>query len=335
MWLTRFSIQRPIIVAMLFVALAVYGAASYFALGKNEQPNVDFPIVIVAASYPGASPAEMERLVIKPIEDQVDGIEHLDQLSATAEEGSAAVIVQFKLGTNLDFATIDVQRRVDTARFYMPTDLDPPQVIKNGADAPILTYAVDSKTLSAEDLADVLNDRVISDIRHIPNVENVNLSGAAVREFDVDADPLRLMGSGATLTDVYNAIAANNSNLPGGRIDRPTVETTVSVHADVNSAADIAALPLTIPGGAQTTLRVGDVARVLDTHQELRLISHMNAAPGLILEVTRTITSDEVGSTKIARAQMADIMKKYPQIEFHELFAPADYTTASLNGVLQ
>jgi HAE1 family hydrophobic/amphiphilic exporter-1 len=335
MWLTRFSIQRPIIVAMLFTALAVYGTASFFALGKNSQPNVNFPIVIVVASYPGSSPAEMERLVIKPIEDQVDGIEHLDQMTASAQEGSAVVVVQFKLGTNLDFAAIDVQRRVDTARFYMPVDLDPPQVIKNGADAPVVTYAVDSKTLTAEALADVLNDRVISDIRHIPNVENVNLSGAAIREFDVDADPLRLLGSGATVTDVFNAIAANNSNLPGGRIDSPTLERMVSVHADVNSAGDIAALPLTIPGGAQTTLRVGDVANVADTHQELRLISHMNGAPGLILDVTRTITSDEVGTTKIVRAQMEGIRKKYPQIEFHELFAPADHTSASLNGVMQ
>jgi HAE1 family hydrophobic/amphiphilic exporter-1 len=335
MWLTRFSIQRPIIVAMLFVALAIYGLASYFALGKNSQPNVDFPIVVVVASYPGASPAEMERLVIKPIEDQVDGIEHLDTMSATAQEGSAVVVVQFKLGTNLDFAAIDVQRRVDTARFYLPTDLDPPQVNKAGANEAVVTYAIDSKTLSAEALADVLNDRVISDIRHIPNVETVELDGAAVREFDVDADPLRLMGSGATLTDVFNAIAANNSNLPGGRVDSSTAETTVSVHADVNSSADIAALPLTIPGGAQTTLRIGDVARVADTHQELRIISRMNAAPGLILSISRTITSDEVGTTKIVRAQMAGIMKKYPQIEFHELFAPADHTTASLNGVMQ
>ncbi|HYZ16753.1 MAG TPA: efflux RND transporter permease subunit [Candidatus Acidoferrum sp.] len=335
MWLTRFSIQRPIIVAMLFIALLVYGGASYFALGKNSQPNVNFPVVVVIAAYPGASPAEMERLIIKPIEDQLDGIEHLDQLSATAQEGSAVVVVQFKLGTNLDFGAIDVQRRVDTARVYMPSDLDPPQVVKNGADAPVLTYAVDSKTLTAPALADMLNDRVISDIKHIPNVESVTLSGAAIREFDVDADPLRLMGANATLPDIFAAIANNNSNLPGGRIDRPTVETTVSVHAEINAATDIAALPLTVPGGAQNTLRIGDVASVSDTHQEQRVISHMNGAPGLILDVNRTITSDEVGTTKILRAQMAEIAKKYPQIEFHELFAPADYTQASLNGVLQ
>ncbi len=345
MWLTRFSISRPIIVAMFFIALAAYGAFSYFSLGKNSQPNVNFPVVAVIASYPGASPAEMERLIIKPIEDQLDGIEHLDEMTATAQEGSAVVVVQFQLGTNLDFAAIDVQRRVDTARVYMPTDLDPPVVQKNGAEAPVLTYAVDSKTLDASTLADVMNERVISDIRHIPDVATVDLEGAAVREFDVDADPLRLAGAGATMQDVFNAIQQNNSNLPGGRIDKPTVETTVSVHAEVNSAEDIAALPLPVilttinplvPVTSGTgNLRISDVATVTDTHQEQRLISKMNGAPGLILDINRTVTSDEVGTTKTVRAQMAQIMKKYPQIEFHELFAPADYTQASLNGVLQ
>jgi hydrophobic/amphiphilic exporter-1 (mainly G- bacteria), HAE1 family len=335
MWLTRFSIQRPIIVAMFFIALTVYGAASYFALGKNAQPNVNFPIVIVSAVYPGASPAEMERLVIKPIEDQIDGIEHLDTMTATAQEGFGVVAVQFRLGTNLDFAAIDVQRRVDTARVFMPTDLDPPTVEKNGADAPVATYAVGSKTLTAATLADMLNDRVISDIKHIPGVNNVSLSGAAVRQFNVDADPLRLMGARATLSDIFSAISANNANLPGGRIDGSTVETTVSVHAEINAAGDLAALPITVPGGAQRTLQLRDLATVSDTHQEQRLISHMNGQPGLILEVSRTITSDEVGTTKVIRDQMAGIRKKYPQIDFHELFAPADYTTASLNGVLQ
>ncbi len=345
MWLTRFSISRPIIVAMFFIALAVYGAFSYFALGKNSQPNVNFPVVAVIASYPGASPAEMERLIIKPIEDQLDGIEHLDEMTATAQEGSAVVVVQFQLGANLDFAAIDVQRRVDTARVYMPTDLDPPVVQKNGAEAPVLTYAVDSKTLTAPALADLMNERVISDIRHIPDVATVDLEGAAVREFDVDADPLRLAGAGATLQDVFSAVQQNNSNLPGGRIDAPTVETTVSVHAEVNSADDIAALPLPVilttlnpltPTASGTgNLRISDVAGVTDTHQEQRLISKMNGAPGLILNINRTVTSDEVGTTKVVRAQMAELMKKYPQVEFHELFAPADYTQASLNGVLQ
>ena len=95
MWLTRFSIQRPIIVAMFFIALAVFGLFSFTKLGRSLNPNVTFPIVVVSATYPGASPAEMERLVIKPIEDQIDGIDNLDRMSATAQQGTASVVVQF------------------------------------------------------------------------------------------------------------------------------------------------------------------------------------------------------------------------------------------------
>ena len=335
MWLTRFSIQRPIIVAMFFIALAAFGTLSYRALGKNAQPNVAYPIVLVFAGYSGASPAEMERLVVKPIEDQLDGIEHLDQMTATAQDGFAVVVVQFKLGTDLDFAAIDVQRRVDTARIYMPSDLDPPQVQKNGAQDAILTYAISSKTMTGPALADVVNDRILGEIKHIPNVAGADLYGAAQREFEVYADPLRLMGTGASLADVAGAIAQNNANVPGGRIDKPTLERDVSVHAEINSAADIAAIPLNVPGGAQKALNVASVASVVDGHAEQRSISHINGAPGLFIDVNRNIAADEIASTALARAEMKKIADKYPQITFKELFAPADYTQASLNGVLQ
>jgi HAE1 family hydrophobic/amphiphilic exporter-1 len=334
MWLTRFSIQRPIIVTMFFIALAVFGALSYKALGKNAQPNVAYPIVFAVASYPGASPAEIERLIIKPIEDQVDGIEHLDQMTATAQDGLAVVVVQFKLGTDLDFAAIDMQRRVDTARIYMPSDLDPPVVEKNGAQDAVLTYAISSKSMTATALADIVNDRVTADIKHIPNIVGVDLSGAAQREFEVYADPLRLMGANASLSDVFTAITQNNANVPGGRIDRPTIERDVSIHAEINSAADIGAIPLPV-AGAGKGLTISQVANIVDGHAEQRRLSHINGSPGLIIDISRTITADEISTTKIARAEMKKIADKYPQIEFKELFAPADYTKASLDGVWQ
>jgi len=259
MWLTRFSIQRPIIVAMFFIALALYGLFSFVKLGRSLNPNVTFPVVVVSANYPGASPAEMERLVIKPIEDQIDGIDNLDRMSATAQEGTAAVVVQFKLDTNLDFAAIDVQRRVDTARVYMPTDLDPPLVDKSAGSqqAPILTLALSSRTLSGTALSDLVDARIVSDIKHIPNVQNVVPSGEIKREYHVTPDPLRLMGSGATLPDIFDAIAQNNANLPGGRFDSPTREADVSIHSEIVRASDMLGIPLAVPNAAQKDLTIG------------------------------------------------------------------------------
>ncbi|HEY0395722.1 MAG TPA: efflux RND transporter permease subunit [Candidatus Elarobacter sp.] len=337
MWLTRFSIQRPIITAMLFIALAVFGLQSYMKLGRSLNPNVTFPIVLVIASYPGASPEEMERLVIKPIEDQLDGIQHLDRVTATAQEGRAVLGVQFKLDTNLDFAAIDVQRRVDTARVFMPTDLDPPTVDKSAGDqqAPILELALSSQTLSGTALADLVDQRIIPEIKQIPDVQGVDARGGVKREFHVSPDPTRLLGTGATLPDVFNAVAANNQNLPGGRLDSPAQETEVSIRSSIVRANDLLGIPLAPPRGAQRELTIGHVATAEDGHVEQRIVSKYNGAPTMILDVNRVITADEINSTAVARADVAKIAKKYPAVKFEEIEAPAEYTQASLTGVLQ
>jgi HAE1 family hydrophobic/amphiphilic exporter-1 len=346
MWLTRFSIQRPIIVAMLFIALAIYGVFSFFQIGRSLSPNVTFPVIVVSANYPGASPAAMEQFVIKPIEDQIDGIDNLDQMSATAEEGLASVVVQFKLDTNLDYAAIDVQRRVDTARVYMPADLDPPLVDKSqgSSQSPLLTLALSSRTLSSTALSDLVAQRIVPDIRHVPNVQSVDTSGDTKREFHVLPDPLRLIGTGATVSDVFTAINQNNATVPGGRLEDPNAETDVSVHSDIVRASDMLGIPLPIETSilangfapaAANGLRIGDVATVDDGHVEQRIIAKFNGAPTMVLDVNRVITSDEIKSTAILRDQLKTIEARYPMVQFEEVAAAADYTQKSLDGVLQ
>jgi HAE1 family hydrophobic/amphiphilic exporter-1 len=288
----------------------------------------------------------MERLVIKPIEDQIDGIDNLDELTATAEEGIATVTVQFQIDTNIDYAAIDVQRRVDTARVYMPTDLDPPTVDKSAGSqqAPILTLALNSKTLSATGLSDLVSQRIVPDIRHIPNVQSVDVSGDVKREFHVFPDPLRLLATGATLPDVFNAINQNNVNVPGGRLTSPVAETDVSIHSDIVKANDMLGVPLPILTTLAATgnlappangLKIGDVATAEDGHVEQRIISKYNGRPTMILNVNRVIGTDEINSTKVARAKMKEIEARYPAVHFDEVEAAADYTQKSLDGVLQ
>jgi HAE1 family hydrophobic/amphiphilic exporter-1 len=345
MWLTRFSIQRPIIVAMFFIGLAIYGFISYEKLGRSESPNVNFPLVFVEATYPGASPSEMEKLVIKPIEDQIDGIEHLDQLSATAQEGSAIVVVQFALDTDLNYAANDVQQRVNTARAYMPTDLDPPVVEKN-TDNTMLTYAISSHSISGPALADIVNDRIVQQIKGFDNVSGVDVYGEPKREIQIEADPLRLFGSGATMADIYSAVSQNNANLPGGRMDAATREMSVSVHADVVEPNDLLRLPIPVFGASlafggsfATTsgnnMLLGDLARVIDGHADQRQIAHFNGSPAVLIDINRAVASDEISSTANVREQMKKIVAAYPQLTFKEVYAPADYTQASLNGVFQ
>ena len=178
MWLTRFALTRPVVTAMFFIGLALYGLFSYANLGVNLFPNVAYPFVAVSASYPGASPAEMEKLVVKPIEDQLDGMEDLDRLTASAQEGSAVVFARFKLDSDYNYETIDVQRRVDTARVYMPADLVPPTVFKLGTQSdPILEEAVSSTKLSDAALSDLVARKLVPELKSVPGVLDVQTAG--------------------------------------------------------------------------------------------------------------------------------------------------------------
>jgi multidrug efflux pump subunit AcrB len=184
-------------------------------------------------------------------------------------------------------------------------------------------------------MSDIVNNQVVPMIKEIPNIETVTVRGTQTREFHVEPDPAKLIGLNATLPDLFQTVASNNANLPGGRMDSASKETTVSVYAQINGAADLAAVPLDIPGGNPTTLRVGDVATTIDGYQEQRYISEYNGEPRLRIQLNKALTADEITTTRIAREQMAKIEAQFPQLSFHEVDAPADYTQRSLNGVWQ
>jgi hydrophobic/amphiphilic exporter-1 (mainly G- bacteria), HAE1 family len=337
-WLTRFAINRSIITAMVFIALAIFGLISFFQLGRSSNPpGTNYPVIVVAASYPGASPQDMERMVVKPIEDQMSGIDNFDHMTATIQEGSASVAVFFQIGkTNIDLAAVDVQRRVDTARVYMPSDLNPPVVIKAGdQEPPLLDIAVSSSKLSQPQIADLVNNQVVPQIEQIPNVQSVDVYGSADREFHVEPNPNRLLATNATLSDVFNAVANNNLNVPGGIMTQPTQEATVAIHSYVEKANDLLGIPLVVPGSADKNMRVGYVANAYDSHVEMRTISHYNGKPRVYISINPTLDADQIKATQVARERMKKIEAQYPQLHFVEEDAQADITAKELWGVGQ
>jgi multidrug efflux pump subunit AcrB len=337
MWLTRFAISRPIVTAVVFIGLALFGVISFLQLGRSSNPpGTDFPVVVVVAYYPGASPQDMERMVVKPIEDQMAGIDNLDHITATAQESTATVGVVFNLGTNIDLAAVDVQRRTDTARIFMPNDLDPPSVIKAGtSEPPLLDIAVSSAKLSQPQIADIINSQVKPMIEAIPNVQSVDVYGSASREFHVQPLPGKLLGTDATLSDIFSAVANDNLNVPGGMMTQPTQESTIALHSYINTVGDILAIPLAVPSGASRGMRIGDVANVTDSHVEMRTISHFNGKPRVYIGINPVLNADQIQATKVAREQMAIIEARFPQLRFTEEDAQADLTAKQLWGVGQ
>ena len=345
MWLTRFTLRQPIIATLFFLGIAVFGLIGYFSMGENIIPNVNFPIVTVTAVYPGASPEEMERLVVKPIEDQIQGLAHLDKVMATVQEGTATITVQFKLGTDVNFASTDVQHAVDAARIYLPNDLDPPIVDKFDVTAqPVLTEAITSTVLSPVELSNIITTEIVPVLRGVKGVGAVVVGGQYTRQVTVQPDLGRLRSVGLTLSDVNNSLAAGNVSMPGGRLDQPFAESTVGVRADITSAQQIAHLPLMSPfafqigtpqGSSGIPLRIGDVATVVDGYADHRVISTVNHTTANVVSISRDATSDTIKTTQAVRAAFADLQKRYPQIKFSEIDADLYFTRDSINGVLE
>src|SRR5579863_470489 len=303
MWLTRFALKQPTVITLFFVAVLLFGAIGYFSMGQNINPSVTFPAVTIAADYPGASPEEMERLVVRPIEDQLQNVSHIQQVFSRSTEGSATVTVEFKLGTDIASSSNDVQQAIDQARPFQPADLNPPILFKQDtSSSPILTESIASTKLNPTELSNLVETEIIPQLRGIKGVGNIQTSGEFTRQVDINPDPSRLSGIGATLLDVSDAVGAGNVSLPGGRLDQGKTEATVGVRADITDPLDIGLLPLSVTGAPPGQLHVGDVAVVHDTFADQRLTAKVNATPAIVLNVGHDSDADTGKTTAAIRA---------------------------------
>ena len=336
MWLTRFAVRQPTIVTLFFLAVALFGTIGYASMGKNIIPNISLPIVTVSASYPGASPEEIERLVVRPIEDQIQTIRHLDKVNATAVDGAATIVVQFKLGTDIDSSANDVTQAVNAARINLPSDLDPPVIDKVDISAqPILSESITSKSVNPAELSNLVVNEIEPFLKGVNGVGNVLVAGDYPRQFYVEPDPGKLTGLHLTMLDVNNAVGQGNVSLPGGRLDQPMQESTIGVRADITSASQLTSLPLMFPGITMAGAHVGDVAHVVDGYVDHRLISTVNNRDSIVVYVSRDSDSDTVGTTKAIRSAFRQLAVKYPALQFKERGADNEFTLQSIDGVLQ
>ena len=232
---------------MFFIAVAVFGVISYRSLGASLNPNVTFPIVVVTANYPGASPAEMERLVIKPIEDQIDGIDNLDQMSATAQEGtprSSCSSSSTRISTTpRSTCSGGSTPRASTCR---PTSIRRPSTRAPARQqAPILTLAVSSKTLSADRARGL--DRRTDRLRASGTSPTCRAStSAATSSASSTSSPIprRLMGRARRSPTSSTRRGRTTPTFPAAASSSRPHETSVSVHADINRARDMLGIPL-------------------------------------------------------------------------------------------
>ncbi|RMH39186.1 MAG: efflux RND transporter permease subunit [Deltaproteobacteria bacterium] len=295
---------------MLIAALVVFGVFSYPNVGVDLFPNVEFPVVTVTVVYPGADPASMESKVADPIEETLNTMAGIKTLRSVNLESVCQILIQFDLDVDPDTAAQDIRERISAIERNLPSGIEPPVVQKfDVGAAPIMSIAL-SGDLPARDLTRIADEVVKERIQRLRGVGSVELIGGRDREIQVFVDPAKLAGRGFTVADVAAALQAQNVELPAGRIEEGPRELTVKTRGEVRSAQEIADIVITGVGGA--TIRVGDVATVVDGTEEARSWSSMDGVSAVALVVRKQSGANTVA---VARAVRAELAKLAPRVE--------------------
>jgi len=269
MWLTSIAIRRPVFILMVFSALAVLGWTAASKMRVELNPNVNFPFVTIVTIYPGAGPREVETLISKPIEDAVNGINGVKNVTSVSQEGISVVSIEFNLGVNSSEAAADVREKVDAIRASLPRDALSPTISKFDINAvPVLYYGMSSERPSKQ-LRYIAEEIVTNRLARVPGVASVTVLGGDKREIRVEVDQGRLDAYGLNIMQVVQALQAANLNVPGGRIEEQRREYAIRVVGEFENLDQIrnVRIPVTNrmnPMAAPNVIHLSDVAQVKD-----------------------------------------------------------------------
>ena len=269
------------------VGILLAGVVAFKQLPVSALPEVDYPTIQVATTYPGASPDVMASSVTAPLERQFGQMPGLKQMTSTSSTGSSIIILQFDLNLSLDVAEQEVQQSINAAGTYLPAGLPTPPLYSkvNPADTPILTLALTSKTLPLSQVEDLADTRLAPKISQVPGVGLVSISGGQKPAVRIQANPTALSTYGLNLEDLRTAITATNVNQPKGSFSGPQQAFQIGANDQLLTSSDYAPLVIAYRNGAPVRLR--DVADVADAPEDIRQAAWMNTTPAVIVNVQR------------------------------------------------
>ena len=289
-WLAALCVKRPIFASVLILVICVIGLAGYANLGVDRFPNIDFPVVVVTTTQPGAAPEDIETEITDKVEQAVNTISGIDELRSITTEGASQVVVTFLIEKDVNIAAQEVRDRINTVIPQLPKDIDLPVVQKLDPDAsPILYYALRSENHTVRETTELADKRVRRSLESIDGVGQVNIIGGRKRQINVMLDPIKLRGAGVTVLDVQRAIAAQNLTMPGGRVETGPGELTVRIHGRVHDPNQIA--DLVIRRAENHSITVRDVGDVLDSEEEADSAAILNGTSTVLLAIRKQSTS--------------------------------------------
>lgn len=307
--ISQIAIKRPIFVLMIVLLIITLGLIAYFSLPIDLMPNVDYPNVVVIATYAGASTEEMETLFVKPLENALVAVEGLDTLTSSSAEGVAFVVLQFKMETDVRYAELDVRKAVSAAQRFLPQDATEPTVRRFSTDDMPVIYMSLTGDKSRGDLRDMLENTIEPRLEGLPGVGTINIFGSQKKQIRVSLNRSLLDANNITYNQVFNAILLRNVSIPTGLI-KGNEDITIRVSGLAETPEDIKTITLTTQNGK--IIRVMDIAKVEQTLEDETTRARVNGKPAILFTVLKQSGENTLKVTKEIQKRSEEINKILP-----------------------
>jgi len=311
--LSYIFVKRPIATVLLTIGIALAGIMAFFVLPVSPLPQVDFPVISVSASLPGASPSTMASSVATPLERRLGVIPGVNELTSNSSTGSTRVTLQFDLSRNIDSAAREVQAAINAARADLPSTLrsNPTYRKANPTAAPVMILALTSKTRTPGQIYDAVSNIVSQRLSQVDGVGDVEIGGGSLPAVRVELDPFPLNRMGISTEDVRAAIQANNANRPKGTIQNDDRRLQIYTPAPGLRAADYRDLVIAWRNNAP--VKLSDVARVTDSVENTRTVGLFNGEPAVIVLVTQEPGANIIETVDGVRDLLPELREQLPQ----------------------
>ncbi|PPA82006.1 multidrug ABC transporter [Brevibacillus laterosporus] len=307
--ISRFAINRPVTILMLAVAVLIFGFVSLPKLAVELYPNLNLPVAVVVTSVEGGTPASVEKLVTKPVEEALGTVPNVSKISSFSMSGASQVIVQFNWGTNMDQATLNMRDKVDQVRGALPDTAKSPRVLKLDPNSePIMTFAL----TGSDDITKLkeLADNVIkSRIERIDGVASVGVNGGKERIIEVTLDADRITAYGITLEQVQQALMGTNLSGAAGMVREGDKKLSIRVQGEYTTIKDIGETPVVV---GPSTIPLKNIAFIEDTYKEQTQFSYYNGKPTVGISVTKASGGNTIKVADSAKIEIEKLKENLP-----------------------
>ncbi len=311
MFLSDFSIRRPVAMVVIIIALMCAGLLALKKLRVNQIPDVEQPVLVINIPYPGASPETVEREIINRIEKSLQSITGVYQIRSTASESSASIVIIFNFNKNMIEASDEVRNAIGSVRYKLPVEMREPVLVRVDPGAqPIMQLALSSTALSHAAISRLAEDDLSNRFRALEGVAVVNVNGSLRRELSVLLRSEKLREYNVSVSEVMAALRSQNTTSPVGRVQGPMDEQSIRLVGRIESPAEFEQIVLRRRGAE--VVRLGQVASIADGFAEPESFSLRNGNPNVGLSVTRSRDASTVSVANKVRDLVTELNKTLP-----------------------